>query len=179
MTARPNPFWEFSILLYGDARVAAACVAIQDRHTAFADVDVNILLLCTWAAATGAEALDDDFLLRAMAIVGPWRRDVVLPLRTSRRTLERGIEPVPVELTQNVHAEVARAEREAESIEQLLLVELMGRPPSRAVSAEAATAQAATSFARYFTLLRVQATLDDDRDLARILAGAFPGRRVR
>ena len=64
-----------------------------------------------------------------------------------------------------------------ESIEQMMLVEVIGRPASRAVNSEAAIAQAATSFARYFTLLRVDPSPEDDRDLARILSVAFPGSR--
>lgn len=178
MSLRPNPFWEFSILLFADRRVSEACIAIQDRHAAIADVDVNLLMLATWAAANGAGALDNEQLTRAMSVVGPWRRDVVLPLRAARRTLERGVEPVPQEYTQTVRSEVLRAEMEAENIEQMMLVELIGRP-SRAVAATHATADAATSFARYFALLHIQATQDDDRDLARILAAAFPDRRIR
>jgi uncharacterized protein (TIGR02444 family) len=174
---RPNPFWEYSVLLYGDARVAAACLAVQERHRARADIDVNVLLLCTWAAATGAGEIDNDKLLRAMAVVGPWRRDVVLPLRSARQTLDKGIEPVAQELCETVRADVIKAELEAESIEQRMLVEIIGRPASRAVKAESAIAAAATSFARYFTLLRVEPTPEDDRDLARILAVAFPGGR--
>jgi uncharacterized protein (TIGR02444 family) len=177
MTMRPNPFWEYSVLLYGDTRVAQACLAIQERHRTSADIDVNVLLLCTWAAATGAGEIDNDKLLRAMAAVGPWRRDVVLPLRAARQTLDRGIEPVPKDMTEVVRGDVIKAELEAESIEQMMLVEIIGRPASRAVNAEAAIAQAATSFARYFTLLRVNPSPDDDRDLARILAVAFPGSR--
>jgi uncharacterized protein (TIGR02444 family) len=177
MTMRPNPFWEYSVLLYGDSRVAAACLAIQERHRARADIDVNVLLLCTWAAATGAGELDNEKILRAVAAVGPWRRDVVLPLRSARQTLERGVEPVPKEMSESVRADTIKAELEAESIEQMMLVEIIGRPASRAVNSEAAIAQAATSFARYFTLLRVDPSPEDDRDLARILAVAFPGSR--
>ncbi len=178
MSLRPNPFWEFSILLFADRRVSKACVAIQDRHAAVADVDVNLLMLATWAAANGAGALDNELLTRAMAVVGPWRRDVVLPLRVERRTLERRIEPVPKEYTHTVRSEVLRAEMEAERIEQMMLVELIDRP-SRAVAAADAVADAATSFSRYFALLYIQATPEDDRDLARILAAAFPDRHVR
>jgi len=177
MTMRPNPFWEYSVLLYGDQRVAAACLAIQERHRSHADIDVNVLLLCTWAAATGAGELDTDKLLRAMAAVGPWRRDVVLPLRATRNTLDQGVAPVPKEVSEAVRGDVLKAELEAESIEQMMLIEIIGRPASRAVAAERAIAQAATSFARYFTLLRVDPTTEDDKDLARILAVAFPGSR--
>ncbi len=178
MTTRPNPFWEYSVLLWGDQRVATACVAIQDRHGASADIDVNVLLLCTWAAATGAGELDNDMLTRAMAIVGPWRRDVVLPLRTVRQRLDRGVEPVPKEVAASIRADTAKTELEAEAIEQMLLVELVGRQPRRAVTAQAAITQAATSFARYFALLRIEPSSEDDKDLARILAAAFPESRL-
>ncbi|MFM2129594.1 MAG: hypothetical protein RL477_1140, partial [Pseudomonadota bacterium] len=73
MSLRPNPFWEFSILLFADKRVSEACVAIQDRHAATADVDVNVLMLATWVAANGAGALDNEQLRRAVTVVGPWR----------------------------------------------------------------------------------------------------------
>ena len=178
MTIRPNPFWDYSVMLYGDQHVAGACLAIQERHGTSADVDVNILLLCTWAAAIGAGQLDNDKLTGAMATVGPWRRDVLLPLRSVRQRLDRGVESVPRELAATIRADAAKAEFEAENIEQLLLVEVVGRPAGKAMAAEVATAHAATGFARYFALLRIRPTPDDDRDLARILSVAFPASRM-
>lgn len=173
MNAPPNPFWEFSVELYQDNSVSTACLALQERHREIADVDVNILLLCVWAAR-GHGALTDQELLRAIAAVTPWRRDVLLPLRTARGNLGDGVEPVPEAIAAGLRAEAAHAELEAERIEQLLMVQLVDGEEMTLSSGMSAAEIAATSFARYFARLGITPTREDDADLAAILEGAFP-----
>ncbi len=174
MNAPPNPFWEFSVELYQNNSVATACLALQERHQAIADVDVNILLLCVWAAACGHGELEGQDLLRAVAAVTPWRRDVLLHLRTARGHLSDGVEPVPEAIAAELRAETSHAELEAERIEQLLLVQLV-EVQEMTLSSGVSTAEiAATSFARYFARLGVIPNKEDDADLAAILEGAFP-----
>ena len=179
MAGAPNPFWDFSVELYGIPEVSKACLALQNRHLKRADVDVNVLLFCVWAAAIGYGELSDGEVLGAVAAVRPWREDVLLPLRGVRLRLDEGVEPVPVEISSPIKDKVARAELEAERIEQLLLLQMIDAPPRVRVDAEEAASAAATSFGRYFSRLGVTLSDADDSDLGRILAAAFrPGPSV-
>jgi uncharacterized protein (TIGR02444 family) len=175
MNLPPSPFWEYSVSLFQDEPVAIACLALQERHVARVDVDVNILLLCVWAAAYGHGELDDQDFLRAISAVTPWRRDILLPLRgAARQLLGDGIEPVPEELTGDLRQKITHAELEAERIEQLLLVQLVGPAPLSLESDPSRAENAATNFARYFARIGLAPSTEDAADLAAILERAFP-----
>ena len=179
MAGAPNPFWDFSVELYGIPEVSKACLTLQNRHITRADVDVNVLLFCVWAAAVGHGELSDGEVLGAVAAVRPWREDVLLPLRGVRLHLDEGVEPVPIEISSPLEGKVTHIELEVERIEQLLLLQLIDAPPRVRVDAEEAAEAAVTSFGRYFSRLGVTLTDADDADLGRILAAAFrPGPRI-
>jgi uncharacterized protein (TIGR02444 family) len=76
-------FWAFSLELYEDNAVAEACIALQDRH----GLDVNMLLFALFAASRGTSLSGADIEQLEM-MVGPWRRNVVRPLRRVRRWLK-------------------------------------------------------------------------------------------
>lgn len=76
-------FWAFSLEVYGDEAVAEACIALQDRY----GVDVNMLLFALFAASRGTVLSSAD-IERLDRAVGPWRRNVVRPLRRVRRWLK-------------------------------------------------------------------------------------------
>jgi uncharacterized protein (TIGR02444 family) len=78
----PGAFWEFSLAFYSRERVSAACLSLQNRRGA----DVNILLFCCWLATLGLK-LEPAGLHAAIAAVEAWRRDVLEPLRASRRAV--------------------------------------------------------------------------------------------
>ena len=85
MSAPANTgFWDFSLRVYARDGVAEACLGLQDRRGA----DVNLLLYCGWAAATGRGALGADELKRLVDLTGPWQNSVVQPLRQVRRGLK-------------------------------------------------------------------------------------------
>ena len=48
-----HPFWDFSLIVYMTPGVGPACVALQEAH----ELDVNIVLFCLWAGASGRGAL--------------------------------------------------------------------------------------------------------------------------
>ena len=170
----PNPFWDFSVSLWQDPQVSRACVAIQDRYHPRADVDVNILLFCAWAAAAGHGELGDAEVRAAIATSAAWRQEVLLPLRTVRRRLRREVEPVPVAISAAVREQAGAAELEAEQIQQLMLVQLIPVPKPRPVDATDAVQSAATSIARYFARIGVVPSEADNADLGRLLGTAFP-----
>jgi uncharacterized protein (TIGR02444 family) len=121
----PGAFWEFSLAFYSRERVSAACLSLQNRRGA----DVNILLLCCWLATLGLK-LESAGLNAAIAAVEHWRRDVLEPLRASRRALS------------DQFPEIAKTERQAIK-HGILSVELECERLAQEKIANAATGQVA------------------------------------
>ena len=78
-----NPFWTFSLALYGRPGVADACLALQDEQ----GMDVNLLLYACYATVCG-QALSEADLRAVDAAVREWRAEMVAPLRALRRRSE-------------------------------------------------------------------------------------------
>lgn len=115
-----SAFWDFSIRFYALPGVAAACIELQDRHGA----DVNVLLYVLFLAARGRTVTRDD-LARIDAAVAGWRREVVVPLRSVRRSLRDPIGGSNPDRAQSLRTEVKRIELEAERIQQETLERLI------------------------------------------------------
>lgn len=161
--------------LWSDERAKDACLRMQDRNAKRADVDVNILLFCVWAAANGYGDLSAGEIMGAIGATKPWRQHVVLPLRATRRSLTNGVDPVPPALGAGLLAALREAELEAERVEQLMLEHLVDVPTGREVATETAATAAAASFARYFSRLGITPAEADTRDMGQLLAVALPG----
>ena len=121
-----NPFWEFSILVYGNEEVRDACLDAQEVYGA----DVNLLLLCSWLGFVGIK-LTPEGVRRLDTLVDGWRREAVLPLRTLRKRLKGTIGPVPSDMAAGVRNAVKQAELQAEKIEQDLLYSALQTLPGR------------------------------------------------
>ena len=80
LSHRARALWQFSLAVYGQAGVPAACLLLQDRHGA----DVNVLLYAGWRASQG-EALSEAGCRSAIARSAKWRDELVFPLRALRR----------------------------------------------------------------------------------------------
>lgn len=110
-----NPFWDFSLAIYARPKLAAACLALQDRLGS----DVNLLLFCLWAGHCG-HRLTTKELGELHAVAEPWHDSVVRPLRGVRRWLKqspagaRGAAP-------GLRQGVKQLELDAERLEQDLL----------------------------------------------------------
>ena len=172
-------FWDFSLAVYGREGVAAACLALQERHGA----DVNLLLFCCWHARSGRGALAGEGLRRAAAAVEPWHGQLVRGLRAVRVRLRRESAPLPqatdallAELAEALRKKVAAVELEAEHLEQLLLA--ASAPPvlpeSAAVPLAARARDAAGGALAYLALLGAPLDPADRSALLAVLAGVFP-----
>lgn len=152
-------FWAWSVEVYARPCVAAACLALQDRH----GIDVNLLLLGLWLAVRGETVLPETATELA-SYAEAWQREVVRPLRGVRRALKhRQDAPVLVALRRKV----AAVELEAERLEQF---ELERRVRGRAHQAPATPATAEATWRRLIgaTPLETEAT-------ASIIAAVFGG----
>lgn len=123
--AAANPFWRFSLTLYGRDKVAPACLRLQDRY----GLDVNIVLYCCWAAAQGI-ALEAAAISAVMDSTEVWRREVIQPLRAVRRTLRGGVAPVSAPAGDALRENVRRLELEAERLMQDALWQTFPLPES-------------------------------------------------
>lgn len=133
-----SPFWQFSLAFYRQAKVADACIALQDA----AGVDVNLMLFLLWQARQGRTVSAGE-VASLEARVGPWRDMTVIPLRSVRRALK-----VPQGLVAPPEAEAFRTrikavELEAERLQQEAMAALpppgqAGADPVRAASANVA-----------------------------------------
>ncbi|PWC39718.1 TIGR02444 family protein [Azospirillum sp. TSO35-2] len=112
-----NPFWDFSLAVYGRPGVPAACLALQDRR----GVDVNTLLFAAWAGIACAARLSDAELARIDGAVAGWREEVVRPLRALRRRAKAEDD--------TLYRRMKAAELEAERVQQDRLFAAAGLMP--------------------------------------------------
>ena len=111
-----NPFWQFSLRVYAVPAVAAECLELQRVLS----VNVNLLLFCSWMAASRRVALDEVAIRSIENEIHGWHTLAVLRLRKIREQLK----PLPEMQHQEVQAfrrEVLACELHAEQIEQALL----------------------------------------------------------
>jgi uncharacterized protein (TIGR02444 family) len=150
-TQAGSPFWRFSLRFYRQPGVADACIALQDG----CGVDVNILLFFLWLASTGQRmGLAEARAVCAQA--GPWRDDVVVPLRTLRRKLKDGSALVERNMAEWFRTRVKAVELEAERLQQEALFALAPRlgtaaEPSIEAAARANVTAYEQAMARAFT----------------------------
>ena len=111
-----NPFWQFSVRIYGRPGLASACLALQEEH----HVDVNLLLYACWRGRD----LKPEELARVDRLIADWRETVVLPIRALRRNL-KGI--AGVESSRDL---LKQAELQAESTQQQMMWELSAQSDS-------------------------------------------------
>ncbi len=79
-----NRFRTFSTAYYGRPGVEHALLTLQDEH----GLEVNLVLLCLFAAAEGYPAFDEEAFATFGRIAGRWSQEAVEPLRRARRGLK-------------------------------------------------------------------------------------------
>ncbi len=161
--ADDNPFWTYSLALYGREGVAVACLGIQDRL----DLDVNLLLFCCWAGSRG-RALSEPEVAALIAETRGLREQVVRPLRAARRWL-KGQVPALGPAAGRLRADIKASELAAEKIQQGLMFQ------THAVPEGAPSAAAVAGNLRvYMAALGRAPGVPDISDLAAVLRGACP-----
>jgi len=77
-----NPFWQYSLALYGRPKVAERCLSYQDSDGA----NVNLLLFCCWLGFSG-QRLEPAAMEKARSLIEEWDLHAVQKLRSVRRFL--------------------------------------------------------------------------------------------
>lgn len=157
-----NPFWDFSLAVYGRDGTAPACLALQDAK----GLDVNLLLFCCWAGATG-HPLTRRELETLIDAVEPWRTLMIEPLRHLRRKL--GSEGEFDGASDALLKQLKSAELESEAVQQRILFEHLSFE-----AGESSVQIAAQNLKAYVELCGVHCDSAVTADLAAVLRGAFP-----
>lgn len=103
----------FALDLYARAGVADACLALQDE----AGVDVCLLLMALLAVRVKQRPLSCAEIQAADDAIGPWRAEIVHPLRTMRRRLKSGPLPAPSDATGRFRETIKACELQAERLQ--------------------------------------------------------------
>ena len=106
-----SSLWRFSLAFYAAPGVAEALIALQDRD----GLDVNLMLFTIWAGISGRGRLSSDGLRAADRAVGKIRTEVVVPLRTLRRSLKPNPDADVQRLREGVKALELAAEKAVQS----------------------------------------------------------------
>ena len=136
-TERGSPFWRFSLGFYRRPGVADACIALQDG----CGVDVNILLFFLWLA-TARRCVPQAAAKAVCEQAGPWREDVVIPLRTLRRKLKDGSSLMERGTTELFRTRIKAVELESERLQQEAMFALAAGLVTEAASTVEAAARA-------------------------------------
>ena len=159
----PAAFWEFSLAYYASEPVGSACLSLQERRGA----DVNILLCCCWLATIGLR-LELPALDAASVAVEPWRRQVLEPLRATRRSAWRDFPDLAKAARDAVKQGILAAELEAERVAQAMIVTAIA-PDVSAGGEMASRALAGTMLESYLGLIIPEPDPKDAEDVAALL----------
>ena len=172
-----DPFWDFSLAVYGTEGVPAACLDLQERY----QIDVNLLLWCLWRGSAGYPALSAEDLARAETRIGDWHANVVRHVRWLRQHLKAPYPHVDADLQQSLRARLQKIEIDAEHLEQLTLAS-MAREGKADSGGDANATIAAANAALYLKAAGAGADHDAAESNAAILVAAFaemPARDAR
>ncbi|MCW9045570.1 MAG: TIGR02444 family protein [Alphaproteobacteria bacterium] len=112
-----NPFWNFSVKVYGREGVHDACLALQFSHK----TDVNLLLYCCWAGVIGATPLSKEQFSKANKATEDWHRQVVTPIWQAQRNLKETYSSVDNTIQDELRKRLVSFEIDAEHVAQDLL----------------------------------------------------------
>jgi uncharacterized protein (TIGR02444 family) len=128
-TLEAEALWAFCLALYARSEVESACLTLQDAH----GFDVMIVLFCLYAGKSGRK-IDSTTLDEAVTIGREWGREIVAPLRLTRRKLKTPTKGVDPHDAYRLRTRIQAIEQDAERIQHEQLCKLLkpsGLPPSR------------------------------------------------
>ena len=162
-------FWAYSLRVYAQPGVSAACLRLQDG----AGLDVNLLLLALYAGRGGLDIGIEDWQ-RLDARVTPLREHLIQPLRHARRWLKQQ-PPIPLQPalgdTSELRPALAELELQAERQVQALLEQaLLSCAGSGAGTG--AVAAAAANLSRYLQSRGVESATAWRPELATLMRAA-------
>ncbi|MFC7048881.1 TIGR02444 family protein [Emcibacter nanhaiensis] len=114
---KENDFWEYSLEVYGNARAAEACLALQNNCQA----NANLLLFFTWIARRHGRLID----LAACALCDRCISGIDTTIVSSLRSARQAIDKMTTDpALQEIRKKILDLELEAENLVQSRLFEL-------------------------------------------------------
>ncbi len=113
-TLFPNPFWDYSLRIYGNAAVRDCCLMLQNLYRA----DVNMLLFLCWRAENGVPTTDKATLTAMIGATEALRSGLVEPLRALRRSLKTSLAAESTHTIEAMRDHLLTTELAAEAIVQ-------------------------------------------------------------
>lgn len=159
-------FWDWSVAVYGQPGVAAACLALQDED----GLDVNVLLLCLWSGLAGRGRMGRRVMGAALDAVRPWQRGVITPLRAIRRQLKATLTAVDEERQSRLRERIQAVELDAERVAQEVLADVVAVASDADMQSGTGASVAAANLASYAALAGSRVTPALRGRLARLLA---------
>lgn len=139
-------FWDYSVRVYGLPQVSGNCLRLQDEF----GFDVNLLLFACWHGHTHGE-FGADFLHEARIFSQLWSRNLVQPLRQTRRWMKSPVEIEALLQTnestlnsfKHLREQLKALELESEKLQENILESLVSTPsrdmtPGQKLSSSAA-----------------------------------------
>jgi uncharacterized protein (TIGR02444 family) len=166
-----DPFWDYSLAVYGKPDVANACLYLQDEF----GLDVNLLLDCLWSAAQGPGRLDSGQIREVLNRTRDWQEKIVKPLRNARRFCKLEPVEVPDELRRTFRPALQAVELDAEHVEQLLISRLLREFAAKGGASRGTGADAIQNLLAYLALQGVAVEGEVAQRLTVIVEAAFPG----
>ena len=120
-----NPFWQYSLSVYGRPGVEQPLIQLQDEYGA----DVNLLLCCCWLGQQGV-VLSSEQLSALIKASARWRGECIIPLRGVRRFVKEQAE------AGDFYQQLKQLEIDAERIQQDLMYQQLQELTSGAGSAD-------------------------------------------
>jgi uncharacterized protein (TIGR02444 family) len=139
-----NPFWAFSLAVYGKPGVSAECLALQRAL----GIDVNMLLFCAWLGAARGVSVTASDIDAFEAIVRPWHESVVRALRRARDAVKAKPEMAHDEV-KALREQILDVELRAEQVEQAMLFQAAAARPSAKTSSASVRANLRAYLARH------------------------------
>lgn len=162
------PFWHFSLQIHNHENAKDALIHLQNRH----ELNVNVLLFCSWYAASGQGYLPKPEIKRLLTAIHLWHERIILPLRTLRDCMKSTSAHPRI---QGMCEEALSAELAAEHIEQLLIYDRMAAKLSRQRRTPYQRATAACqNIANYCDILYTILDQADCEKISKLLSVIFP-----
>lgn len=170
MNLPSTSLWEFSSTIYRKPGIEKALLTLQRRF----GVDVNMLLLCCWAARYRHQKMTASGMAELMAKARIWQSEVVRPLRLLRNRLKVGFASVPRLDTHALRGKVLALEIEAEQMEQDYLAGELLRH-SAALDSSQLLQGALANITTYVKLMDVELDEESMEHLATLVSTSFDG----
>ncbi len=164
-------FWDFSVRTYRSTGVPAACLSLQNEHSA----DVNMVLYCCWIGRYIGR-FDDELFTTASKFSARWAAHVVEPLRSARTWMKQSgciEEPMPEGACMELRDSIKSVEFASEKLQQDVLASLVPDFSSRDVSNKQMLDDVADNLNGYAAFAGFDVTDEVRRKFSIIIDAAF------